>query len=163
MRPAAFSTLHFRSCLAWSGAHLLPHNRFSIATYYVLASAEASSNLIASMACVSARGGEEGWSPYRHSRTKGLVTRSSAEFSWAPSFKCGLLRCLLRKGSSGPPGHPRGLREGLEDVDFVVSLTADDRLPFGAKADDPLSMYLRHLLIPQAWREYGDDPADRGR
>jgi aspartyl-tRNA(Asn)/glutamyl-tRNA(Gln) amidotransferase subunit A len=126
----------------------LPHTRFAVATYYVLATAEASSNLAR---YDGVRFGDRAESPgqslgdlYRRTRGRGFgseVKRRiilgtfvlSAGYYDAYYRKAERVRALIR----------RDFDRAFESVDVIATPTSPDvAFPLGEKLRDPLAMYL---------------------
>ena len=149
----------------------LPHSRFSIATYYVLASAEASSNLAR---FDGVRYGQRLGKPeegldalYRRSRTEGFGDEVQRRILLGTFvLSAGYYDAYYGKAQAARRVIREDFEQAWEQVDFVVSLTAPTTaFPLGSKADDPLSMYLSGVFtvpaslagIPAMTLPIGDD------
>jgi aspartyl-tRNA(Asn)/glutamyl-tRNA(Gln) amidotransferase subunit A len=133
----------------------LPHTRYAIATYYVLASAEASSNLARFDGVrFGRRAGAEGG-------LDGLYTRSRSE-GFGPEVQRRILlgTFVLSSGYyDAYYGKAQAARrvigvdfeEAFKEVDLLITLTSPSTaFPLGARTDDPLSMYLSDIFTVPA-------------
>ncbi len=137
----------------------LPHSKYAVATYYVIAPSEASSNLArydgVHFGFRSQLGHETGNSlveMYRHSRAEGFgpeVKRRimlgayalSAGYYDAYYLKALKVRRLIRQDFD----------TAFEQVDLIAGpVTAEPAFKIGQLADDPLSMYLVDLYTVSA-------------
>jgi aspartyl-tRNA(Asn)/glutamyl-tRNA(Gln) amidotransferase subunit A len=125
----------------------LPHTSYTIATYYLIATAEASSNLARFDGIRYGHRAEQAKDLddlYRRSRSEGFsdeVKRRillgtyvlSAGYYDAYYVKAQRVRTLIR----------RDFEAAFETCDAILTpTTAEVAFPLGAKSDDPLSMYL---------------------
>jgi aspartyl-tRNA(Asn)/glutamyl-tRNA(Gln) amidotransferase subunit A len=133
----------------------LPHTAYTIATYYVIATAEASSNLAR---FDGVRYGRRAARPtdlldlYERSRSEGFSTEVkrrillgtyvlSAGYYDAYYVKAQRVRTLIR----------RDFEEAFETCDAILTpTTPETAFPLGAKSDDPLSMYLSDVYTVSA-------------
>jgi aspartyl-tRNA(Asn)/glutamyl-tRNA(Gln) amidotransferase subunit A len=133
----------------------LPHTAYTIATYYIIATAEASSNLAR---FDGIRYGRRAENPkdladlYERSRSEGFsaeVKRRillgtyvlSAGYYDAYYGKAQRVRTLIR----------RDFEEAFSSVDAILTPTAPETaFVLGAKSDDPLSMYLTDVYTVSA-------------
>jgi aspartyl-tRNA(Asn)/glutamyl-tRNA(Gln) amidotransferase subunit A len=129
----------------------LPHTRFALATYYVLAPCEASSNLgrydgvryghrttdAASLKALYEKSRAEGFGPEVKRRIMLGTFALSAGYADAYYRKAQQVRALIR----------RDFERAFEQVDVLLSATSPV-LPWGLgeKLDDPLAMYLMDVL-----------------
>ena len=133
----------------------LPHTAYTIATYYVIATAEASSNLAR---FDGVRYGRRADHPanlldlYERSRSEGFSTEVkrrillgthvlSAGYYDAYYVKAQRVRTLIR----------RDFEEAFETCDAILTPTTPEKaFRLGAKSDDPLSMYLSDVYTVSA-------------
>jgi aspartyl-tRNA(Asn)/glutamyl-tRNA(Gln) amidotransferase subunit A len=133
----------------------LPHTSYTIATYYVIATAEASSNLAR---FDGVRYGRRADRPvdladlYERSRSEGFSTEVkrrillgtyvlSAGYYDAYYVKAQRVRTLIR----------RDFEEAFETCDAILTpTTPETAFRLGAKSDDPLSMYLSDVYTVSA-------------
>lgn len=133
----------------------LPHTAYTIATYYVIATAEASSNLAR---FDGVRYGRRADRPtdlsdlYERSRSEGFSTEVkrrillgtyvlSAGYYDAYYGKAQRVRTLIR----------RDFEEAFETCDAILTpTTPETAFELGAKSDDPLSMYLSDVYTVSA-------------
>jgi len=133
----------------------LPHTAYTIATYYVIATAEASSNLAR---FDGVRYGRRADRPadladlYERSRSEGFSTEVkrrillgtyvlSAGYYDAYYVKAQRVRTLIR----------RDFEEAFETCDAILTpTTPETAFGLGAKSDDPLSMYLSDVYTVSA-------------
>lgn len=133
----------------------LPHTAYTIATYYVIATAEASSNLAR---FDGVRYGRRAARPtdlldlYERSRSEGFSTEVkrrillgtyvlSAGYYDAYYVKAQRVRTLIR----------RDFEVAFETCDAILTpTTPETAFPLGAKSDDPLSMYLSDVYTVSA-------------
>ncbi len=133
----------------------LPHTKYTIAAYYVIATAEASSNLAR---FDGVRYGRRAARPvdlldlYERSRSEGFSTEVkrrillgtyvlSAGYYDAYYVKAQRVRTLIR----------RDFEVAFEDCDAILTpTTPETAFRLGAKSDDPLSMYLSDVYTVSA-------------
>jgi aspartyl-tRNA(Asn)/glutamyl-tRNA(Gln) amidotransferase subunit A len=140
---------------AWAREVRLPHTRYAIATYYLIATAEASSNLARYDGVRYGRrspGAKSLGDMYRRSRSEGFgaeVKRRillgtyvlSAGYYDAYYLKAQQVRTLLR----------RDFEEAFGDCDVIVTPTSPEpAFRLGEKQDDPLTMYLSDIYTVSA-------------
>jgi aspartyl-tRNA(Asn)/glutamyl-tRNA(Gln) amidotransferase subunit A len=133
----------------------LPHTRHAIATYYLIATAEASSNLARydGVRYGHRAAGADGLTEmYRRTRSEGFgaeVKRRillgtyvlSAGYYDAYYRKAQQVRTLLR----------RDFEEALQGCDLIVTPTSPEvAFPVGSRTDDPLRMYLSDVYTVSA-------------
>jgi len=129
----------------------LPHTRYALAAYYLIAPAEASSNLARydgvrfGLRAQGARGlrelysqtREEGFGPEVKRRIMLGTYALSAGYYDAYYLKAQKVRTLIR----------RDFTEAFQKVDAILCATSPTpAFPLGAKVDDPLAMYLNDVL-----------------
>jgi aspartyl-tRNA(Asn)/glutamyl-tRNA(Gln) amidotransferase subunit A len=129
----------------------LPHTRYAVATYYLVATAEASSNLArydgvkygyrtaraSTLAELYARSRAEGFGPEVKRRIMLGTYALSAGYYNAYYQKAQQVRTLLR----------RDFDTAFADVDVIVTpTTPTPAFRIGEKADDPLQMYLSDIF-----------------
>ena len=128
----------------------LPHTEYAVATYYLIATAEASSNLARydGVRYGLRRGGNTLQEMYRHTRAQGFgneVKRRiilgtyalSAGYYDAYYLKALKVRTLMLKD----------FQKAFEQVDVVLTPTSPTvAFKIGEKTDDPLSMYLSDIF-----------------
>jgi len=129
----------------------LPHTRYAVATYYLVATAEASSNLARydgvrygyrtegapTLAEMYARSRAEGFGPEVKRRIMLGTYALSAGYYNAYYQKAQQVRTLLR----------RDFDNAFTDVDVIVTpTTPTPAFRIGEKADDPLQMYLSDIF-----------------
>ena len=155
----AVAALQKRGCIVREVK--LPHTRYAVATYYVLCTAEASSNLYARFDGVRyglarrsrSRSARHVWGHARRGvRRRGEAGAScsapsslSAGYYDAYYLRAQRVRTLVR----------RDFEAAFRDVDVVCSPTAPTpAFRLGEKIDDPLAMYLNDVYIapPRASR-----------
>jgi aspartyl-tRNA(Asn)/glutamyl-tRNA(Gln) amidotransferase subunit A len=133
----------------------LPHTRYAVATYYLVATAEASSNLArydgvkygyrtkqaASLLEMYARSRAEGFGPEVKRRIMLGSYALSAGYYNAYYQKAQQVRTLLR----------RDFEQAFTQVDLIVTPTAPTTaFRIGEKTDDPLQMYLSDIFTISA-------------
>jgi aspartyl-tRNA(Asn)/glutamyl-tRNA(Gln) amidotransferase subunit A len=133
----------------------LPHTRYAVATYYLIATAEASSNLARYDGVRYGRraGGSHGLTEmYRRTRSEGFgaeVQRRillgtyvlSAGYYDAYYRKAQQVRTLLR----------RDFEAAFRGCDLIVTpTTTESAFPLGSRTDDPLRMYLGDVYTVSA-------------
>ena len=132
----------------------LPHTRYAVATYYLICTAEASSNLARYDGVRYGRrvGGDDLGEMYRRTRSEGFgseVKRRillgtyvlSAGYYDAYYRKAQQVRTLLR----------RDFEEAFRGCDVIVSPTAPEvAFPLGSRTEDPLRMYLSDVYTVSA-------------
>jgi aspartyl-tRNA(Asn)/glutamyl-tRNA(Gln) amidotransferase subunit A len=128
----------------------LPHTRYALATYYIIAPAEASSNLARydGVRFGLRVPGETLDEMYQNTRGEGFgaeVRRRvligtyvlSAGYYDAYYLKAQRVRALIA----------RDFRQAFEDVDVILTPTApSDAFAIGEKMDDPITMYLNDVF-----------------
>ncbi len=124
----------------------LPHTDYGLATYYIVAPAEASATWPATTASATALGAATATSsPTISRRAAGLRRRGQAPDHARDVRPVGrLLRRVLPQGAEGPDAHQARLRRGLRDrIDALVAPTSPSvAFRFGASMADPVAMYL---------------------
>jgi aspartyl-tRNA(Asn)/glutamyl-tRNA(Gln) amidotransferase subunit A len=133
----------------------LPHTRFAIATYYLIATAEASSNLARYDGVRyghRASGSRDLTAMYEATRSEGFAAEVkrriilgtyvlSAGYYDAYYRKAQQVRTLLR----------RDFEEAFRGCDVIATPTAPEvAFPIGEKTDDPLKMYLSDVYTVSA-------------
>jgi len=134
----------------------LPHTPYAIATYYLIATAEASSNLArfdglryghrtavptSDLAELYARSRAEGFGPEVRRRIMLGTFALSAGYYDAYYERAQRVRTLIR----------RDFDRAFADVDLIVTPTSPyAAFPLGAKIDDPLAMYLADVFTVPA-------------
>ncbi len=128
----------------------LPHTRFAIPTYYVLATAEASSNLSRFDGVrfgLRAPGAETLAGMYRETRDEGFgaeVKRRILLGTYALS--AGYYDAYYRKAQQVRSLVTRDFLQAFHDVDLLISpMTPTPAFRLGEKTDDPLAMYLADI------------------
>jgi aspartyl-tRNA(Asn)/glutamyl-tRNA(Gln) amidotransferase subunit A len=129
----------------------LPHTRYALATYYLIAPAEASSNLarydgvryglrargVKGLRELYARTRAEGFGPEVKRRIMLGTYALSAGYYDAYYLKAQKVRTLIRRDFS----------EAFQKVDAILCATSPTpAFPLGAKVDDPLAMYLNDVF-----------------
>lgn len=129
----------------------LPHTRYALATYYLIAPAEASSNLARydgaryghrargakGLRELYAQTREEGFGPEVKRRIMLGTYALSAGYYDAYYLKAQKLRTLIRRDFS----------EAFQKVDAILCATSPTpAFPLGAKVNDPLAMYLSDVF-----------------
>ena len=125
----------------------LPHAAYAIATYYVVATAEASSNL------ARYDGVRYGFRAERGRATSSEMYEKTRSQGFGPEVKRRimlghlraerrLLRRVLLEGAAGADAHPARLRAGVPDTSTRSSCRRARRRPFkiGERIEDPLSL-----------------------
>ncbi len=133
----------------------LPHTRYAIPTYYVLATAEASSNLSRFDGVrfgLRAPGVETLHGMYRETRDEGFgaeVKRRILLGTYALS--AGYYDAYYRKAQQVRTLLTRDFLQAFEQVDVLITpMTPTPAFRLGEKADDPLSMYLADIYTVAA-------------
>lgn len=134
----------------------LPHTRYAIATYYVLASAEASSNLAR---FDGVRYGRRAGPPedgldalYLRSRTEGFGPEVQRRIMLGTFvLSAGYYDAYYGKAQAARRVIGQDFEAVFEHVDLLVSLTTPSTaFPLGAKTQDPLAMYLSDIFTVPA-------------
>jgi len=141
------------------GAHVLdismPHTEYAVATYYIIATAEASSNL------ARYDGVHYGHRTQRKSDLIGLYSRSRSE-GFGPEVKrrimlgthalsAGYYDAYFLKAARVRALFRRDFDQAFEKVDAILSPTSPTpAFRIGEKTDDPLSMYLSDIYTISA-------------
>ena len=134
----------------------LPHTRYAIATYYVLASAEASSNLAR---FDGVRYGRRAGPPedgldalYLRSRTEGFGPEVQRRIMLGTFvLSAGYYDAYYGKAQAARRVIGQDFDAAFEGVDLLVSLTTPTTaFPLGAKTQDPLAMYLSDIFTVPA-------------
>jgi len=135
----------------------LPHTEYAVATYYVLASAEASSNLarfdgIRYGNRVQAEGASL-QDVYLDSRTAGFGPEVQRRIMLGTfALSAGFFEAYFGKADRARRAIAADFTAAFEDVDLIASLTSPTTaFPLGARTADPLAMYLSDIFtIPSA-------------
>jgi len=134
----------------------LPHTRYAIATYYVLASAEASSNLARFDGVRYGRregAAEDGLDAlYIRSRSAGFGPEVKRRIMLGTFvLSSGYYDAYYGKAQAARRVIGQDFDAVFDEVDFVVGLTSPTTaFPLGDKTDDPLSMYLSDIFTVPA-------------
>jgi len=133
----------------------LPHTRYAIATYYVLASAEASSNLARFDGVrFGRRAGEEGGldALYTRSRSEGFGPEVQRRILLGTFvLSSGYYDAYYGKAQAARRVIGVDFEEAFKKVDLLVTMTSPSTaFPLGARTDDPLSMYLSDIFTVPA-------------
>ena len=133
----------------------LPHTRYAIPTYYVIATAEASANLARFDGVrygFRAPQSDTLAAMYRQHPRPRLRRRSQAPHParhLRPQPR--LLRRLLPQGAAGPPSAADDFLDAFREVDAIVTPTAPTpAFKLGEKSDDPVAMYLADIYTVTA-------------
>ncbi len=133
----------------------LPHNDYCVAVYYMIAPAEASSNLARYDGVKYGyrdSSGESLQEMYRNTRSKGFgdeVKRRIVIGTYALSS--GYYDAYYKKASQVRTLITEDFSKAYEKCDVIVSpVTPTPAWPIGEKIDDPLSMYLSDILTISA-------------
>lgn len=133
----------------------LPHSEYTIATYYILTTAEASSNLArydGARYGVRAEGAKEIFEMYTKSRSRGFGTEVkrrvmlgtyvlSAGYYEAYYHKAQKVRRLIKEDFD----------KAFSEVDCIITPTSPTTaFKLGEKVDDPLTMYLSDIFTVSA-------------
>ncbi len=133
----------------------LPHTTYSIPTYYLIATAEASSNL------ARYDGARYGYRS-RHARTLSEMYRRSRDEGFGPEVKrrimlgtyalsAGYYDAYYLKAMKVRTLLARDFEEAFKEVDAIVTPTSPTpAFKLGEKVDDPLSMYLADIYTVTA-------------
>jgi aspartyl-tRNA(Asn)/glutamyl-tRNA(Gln) amidotransferase subunit A len=133
----------------------LPHTRHAIATYYLIATAEASSNL-ASYDGVRyghrSESGEDLIAMYRSTRSEGFGTEVKRRILLGTYvLSAGYYDAYYRKAQQARTLIRRDFEEAFSACDAIVTPTAPEvAFPLGAKTADPLRMYLSDIYTASA-------------
>jgi aspartyl-tRNA(Asn)/glutamyl-tRNA(Gln) amidotransferase subunit A len=129
----------------------LPHTGFAVATYYILATSEASSNLARYDGVkygFRAQGAKDLLDMYRKSRSQGFgpeVKRRIMLGTYALS--AGYYDAYYRKGQQVRTLIKRDFDEAFREVDVIATPTAPTAaFKIGEKSADPLQMYLSDIF-----------------
>jgi aspartyl-tRNA(Asn)/glutamyl-tRNA(Gln) amidotransferase subunit A len=137
------------------GAHVvdvtLPHTGYAVATYYILATSEASSNLARYDGVkygFRAEGAKDLLDMYKKSRSRGFgpeVKRRIMLGTYALS--AGYYDAFYKKGQQARTLIKRDFDEAFKTVDVIATPTAPTAaFKIGEKSDDPLQMYLSDIF-----------------
>ncbi len=130
----------------------LPHTDFAIATYYVLASAEASANLARYDGIrYGVRVQEEGADleeVYVASRSEGFGPEVKRRIMLGTfALSAGYYDAYYNKACQARDAIRKEFAEAFSQVDVIASLTAPSTaFKLGSKTDDPISMYLSDIF-----------------
>jgi aspartyl-tRNA(Asn)/glutamyl-tRNA(Gln) amidotransferase subunit A len=129
----------------------LPHGRYAVAAYYILATAEASSNLARYDGVkygFRADGAEDLSGHYLRTRREGFGTEVKRRIMLGTYvLSSGYYDAYYRKAQQVRTLIRRDFTEAFEEVDFLVGPTTPTAaFPIGEKADDPLQMYLSDIF-----------------
>ncbi len=130
----------------------LPHTDFAIATYYVLASAEASANLARYDGIrYGVRVQEEGAGleeVYIASRSEGFGPEVKRRIMLGTfALSAGYYDAYYNKACQARNAIRKEFEEAFTQVDVIASLTAPSTaFELGSKTDDPISMYLSDIF-----------------
>ena len=128
----------------------LPHSRYAIAVYYIIATAEASSNLARYDGVRYGVRAEE-------AATLGLMYRRTREHGFGAEVKrrimlgtyvlsSGYYEAYYRKAQQVRQLLREDFRRAFESCDAILTpTTPTTAFPLGAKTDDPLAMYLNDI------------------
>jgi len=129
----------------------LPHTAYAVATYYILATSEASSNLARYDGVkygVRAEGAKDLLDMYMKSRSQGFgpeVKRRIMLGTYALS--AGYYDAYYKKGQQARTLIKRDFDEALRSVDIIATPTAPTAaFKIGEKSADPLQMYLSDIF-----------------
>ncbi|SEB67170.1 Asp-tRNA(Asn)/Glu-tRNA(Gln) amidotransferase subunit GatA [Terriglobus roseus] len=133
----------------------LPHTQYAVPTYYVLATAEASSNL---SRFDGVRFGHRSESPknlsamYRESREEGFGAEVKRRILLGTySLSAGYYDAYYRKAQQVRTLIARDFQAAFEQVDAIVApMTPTPPWKLGEKTDDPISMYLADIYTVAA-------------
>jgi aspartyl-tRNA(Asn)/glutamyl-tRNA(Gln) amidotransferase subunit A len=132
----------------------LPHTKYGLPTYYIIAPAEASSNLARYDGVrFGLRTGRRRSSRSLRTHARGRVRRrgEAADHDWHLCFVGWLLRRLLLAGAESSRLDLRDFTEVFEKVDALLTPTAPSAaFAQGEKMDDPIKMYLNDLFTVPA-------------
>ena len=128
----------------------LPHTRYAVPTYYVIATAEASSNLSRFDGVRFGLRAEEAntlSAMYRRTREEGFGAEVKRRILLGTYvLSAGYYDAYYRKGQQVRTLLTRDFLEAFEQVDALVCpVTPSPAFRFGEKADDPLQMYLEDI------------------
>jgi len=134
----------------------LPHTDFAIATYYVLASAEASANLARydgiryGVRVEEAGAGLE--EVYVASRSKGFGPEVKRRIMLGTfTLSAGYYDAYYNKACQARDAIRNDFAQSFKDVDVIASLTAPSTaFELGSKTDEPISMYLSDIFTVPA-------------
>ena len=133
----------------------LPHTKYALPTYYIIAPAEASSNLARYDGVRYGLRADGEWRPRRHvcGDTRGWL-RCGGEAPDHDRHLCALgrlLRRLFHQGAEGPLADQAGLRKAFEKCDLILTPTAPSAaFGIGEKTTDPIAMYLNDVFAVPA-------------
>ncbi|CCQ92520.1 glutamyl-tRNA(Gln) amidotransferase (subunit A) [[Clostridium] ultunense Esp] len=128
----------------------LPHTEYAVATYYILASSEASSNLARfdGVRYGVRVDGENLIDMYKKTRSAGFGDEVKRRIMLGTySLSSGYYDAYYLKAQKVRTLIKRDFEEAFQRVDVIVSPTAPTTaFPIGEKVDDPLTMYLNDIL-----------------
>lgn len=128
----------------------LPHTEYAVATYYILASSEASSNLARfdGVRYGVRVEGENLIDMYQKTRSLGFGDEVKRRIMLGTySLSSGYYDAYYRKAQKVRTLIKRDFEEAFRQVDVIVSPTAPTTaFRIGEKTDDPLTMYLNDIL-----------------
>jgi aspartyl-tRNA(Asn)/glutamyl-tRNA(Gln) amidotransferase subunit A len=133
----------------------LPHTQYAIASYYLIATAEASSNLArydgvryGHRASPSGGGNHDLAHMYATSRGEGFGAEVKRRIMLGTyALRSGYYDAYYRKAQEARALIKRDFDQAFADVDLIATPTSPTAaFPIGAKVDDPLAMYLADIF-----------------
>ncbi|MBV8050384.1 MAG: Asp-tRNA(Asn)/Glu-tRNA(Gln) amidotransferase subunit GatA [Acidobacteriaceae bacterium] len=133
----------------------LPHTKYAIPTYYIVATAEASSNLARYDGVrygLRAKGGRALSEMYRMTRAQGFGTEVKRRIMLGTyALSAGYYDAYYLKAQKVRTLLAQDFREAFQKVDAIVTPTSPTAaFKLGEKVDDPLAMYLADIYTVTA-------------
>lgn len=129
----------------------LPHSDYAMASYYILATSEASSNLARYDGVkygVRAEGAKDLLDMYVKSRSRGFGSEVKRRIMLGTyALSAGYYEAYYKKGQQARTLIKRDFEEAFKSVDIMVTPTAPTAaFKIGEKSSDPLQMYLSDIF-----------------
>ncbi|NQS97423.1 MAG: Asp-tRNA(Asn)/Glu-tRNA(Gln) amidotransferase subunit GatA [candidate division Zixibacteria bacterium] len=128
----------------------MPHTDYAIACYYIICTAEASSNLArydGARYGYRAEGGEELLETYKHSRGEGFGTEVKRRIMLGTYvLSAGYYEAYYQRAQKVRRLITGDFLDAFEEVDLIIApVTPTTAFKIGEKMDDPLQMYLSDI------------------
>ena len=128
----------------------LPHTEYAVATYYIVATSEASSNLARydGVKYGLRVGGKDLIDMYMKTRSKGFGSEVKRRIMLGTyCLSAGYYDAYYKKASQVRTLIKRDFEKAFEEVDYIITPTSPSpAFKIGEKVDDPLQMYLSDIF-----------------